>query len=142
MRHYSIVVCTCSLLFVSGAAFADRPWFSVCSGPCVEEMNRISRSNGGIQTRPDGYVPLFDMSADSKSDCEKDNAYELSKSQWAGTGTKLGCVYMGSRSQYILKIRNFGNSFVQCVAKRKDSSGDYSVVLVGAPRETDFYRCE
>lgn len=55
--------------------------------------------------------------------------------------TTMACVYHGSKYQIILRLRNFRNAAVLCIAKEKKFR-DYRVVLAGAPRETDEYRCD
>lgn len=57
------------------------------------------------------------------------------------SATTMGCVYIGSKNYYFLKLRNWRNEAVLCIAKEKKFSG-HRVVLVGVPRETSDYRCD
>lgn len=55
--------------------------------------------------------------------------------------TTMGCVYIGAKNFYILKLRNLRNEAVLCIAKEKQFR-DYRVVLLGRPMETEDYRCD
>ena len=102
------------LLFVSTSATADteKPW------------SRVFQMAGA-----QGYHYPRIGDQDSESDCEKENAYQLSRSKDPSidkldyarmyfVGARLGCVYTGSHNKYILKLRNIGNPAVLCVAKQ------------------------
>jgi hypothetical protein len=130
-RAYGFV----ALVSLSAAALAGdmlKPWASVIHGPHLAP----------------GYHWTYE-SYEYESDCRKENAFQLARlrrtdetpAAHAVAGTTMTCVYQGSKNLYILKLRNLDNDAVLCIAKEKKFR-DYRVVLIGAPMETDNYRCE
>ncbi len=135
MWYASRAVLMLAIMQSSVAAVAGdmlKPWASVVKKPSISQ----------------GYHWTYE-SFEYESDCIKENAYQLSKLREEKdasaarllAGTTMKCVYQGSKNLYILRLWTARNEAVLCIAKEKKFR-DYRVVLVGAPRETDDYRCE
>jgi len=86
-------------------------------------------------------------SHESHDDCMKSVKYDLTSSinaQWYIE--PAGCMYVGSDNRYVLYVMNklYNSRAFMCVARlknRSDADKEFTVIVNGAPKETDYYRC-
>ena len=92
-------------------------------------------------------LELWWSNHDSREECVKSVKYDLTTSvhaQWYTT--PAGCMYVGSDNKYVLYLTNklYNSNAFLCVAKLKnrgEKDKEFTVVIVGPPKETNYYRC-
>jgi len=84
---------------------------------------------------------------DNRDDCLKSVKYDLTSSVHGQWYTEpAGCMYVGSDNKYVLYITNklYNSKAIMCVARLKnrgEADKEFTVVINGAPNETEYYRC-
>ncbi len=86
---------------------------------------------------------------ENRNECLKNVKYNLASSVHANWYIQpAGCMYVGSEgsSRYILYLLNklYNQNVFMCIAKIKTPTGsdsEYRVIEIGAPKETENYRC-